>query len=404
MTIDNIQTVLWEQRLFSRLIASLVLLAIPIGVPQAQEVGSNFNHVPETIDFTYLEKANVDWIRVTPFILDYLDGKRPLKGAHGMDNIIEADKRGYKVAFGFRWDFKKRNMRVPAPNSRAEKRLFDQARKMLKLVGPHIDIFKLGNEPYLETLSVDLSKNADKQIPIIVFTQRLLSEVVEPLYANHPKWKRPDVYVGSMVWLYERKMQKNVAILGLIHFAETHPAIKGVALHIHARQADDIEASFTFLRQHLKHKPIIVPEFSLQRLHRSRLTEKLGTDKAGLAFARKYSRDPDMAMYEWYNHATRNTSQAQEWNDLLESRSWYPRNYMLRYYAAFEKYGVLLATYPLRFTRLPWLKPNSNTWFINPIFVTFPMTDKSGKPTEENPLSHQDFDTMVARGRAKLKE
>ncbi|MBC9796463.1 hypothetical protein IBL28_10810 [Sinomicrobium sp. FJxs] len=55
-------------------------------------------------------------------------------------------------------------MRIPAADSREEKELFDTASKILEVVGPYVDIFKLGNEPNLETVDQDMKKN-----PMAVF-------------------------------------------------------------------------------------------------------------------------------------------------------------------------------------------------------------------------------------------
>jgi hypothetical protein len=69
---------------------------------QAQELGLSFNHNPEIIDFDYVEKAQVKWIRSTPIIPDYVKGKLDVNDDEGLRKIVEAGERGYQVAFGFR--------------------------------------------------------------------------------------------------------------------------------------------------------------------------------------------------------------------------------------------------------------------------------------------------------------
>ena len=389
--------------ILARLIAALLLTA---GVARAQEIGSNFNHVPNDIDFDYLKKAGVDWIRTTPYILDYLDENCDIEHDPGLAKVIKAGELGYKVAFGFRWDFRKREMRIPAPGSAEEKRLFDFALRILAHVGPHVDIFKLGNEPIFETMRVDCRPNDDGKIPLVVFTQRLLEEAVLPFYAKHPEWKRPDIYVGSMVKLYDQKLRNIPAAISLMKLAHEHPQITGLAMHAHVNSEAAIEESFHFARRYVPKKPIIVPEFSLQPLYHNKLDEPLDATPAGEAFAKKYHRDPKWKMYQWFNYANRNQVAAQEWCDLLESRPWWPRNYLLKYYAVFEKYGVTLATYPLRFTQHPpgKLNPKWPCWFLNPIYFQAPMVDAKGEPVETNPLCFDDYQTILKKGQRKAHE
>ena len=75
----------------------------------SQQLGLNFNHNPENIDFKYVKKIDVKWIRITPRILDYTDGILNAETDTGIQKIVEAGKMGYNIAFGFRWDFKQKS-------------------------------------------------------------------------------------------------------------------------------------------------------------------------------------------------------------------------------------------------------------------------------------------------------
>lgn len=114
---------------------------------------------------------------------------------------------------------------MPAPGSEDETRYFQDAKKILERVGPYLDIFKLGNEPNLETLPEDLVRNEDGVVPLVRFTLRLLEEVVEPYYQSRPNLKRPDIYVGSFPRLFMPVEQESEGVRGMISFANENPAI-----------------------------------------------------------------------------------------------------------------------------------------------------------------------------------
>jgi hypothetical protein len=169
------------------------LACVACAAATAQEVGANFNHDPEIIDISLLRRVPVDWIRTTPYIFEYIKGEKRPDSGEGLGNVIRAHQAGYKIAFGFRWDFRKFGLRIPQPGSAEEKEYFGVARQILERVGPSIELFTLGNEPTLETMDADMQPDTSGAAPLVRFTQRLLTEVVEPCYRAHPGWKRPAV-------------------------------------------------------------------------------------------------------------------------------------------------------------------------------------------------------------------
>jgi len=368
----------------------------------AQEIGANFNHHPETIQIEYLKKTPVDWIRTTPYIFEYINGERNVDRDEGLGKVIEAQQQGFKIAFGFRWDFRKYKLRIPAPNSGEEKKYFEVALKLLQRMGPFISIFKLGNEPNLETLPADMQVNEEGIVPLVKFTERLLTEVVEPYYTAHPELKRPDVYTGSIPALFDKKVQENPAVIGLIKMANDYKAIKGLSVHAHIRDSAQMEALFTFVRKLLPAKPLIVPEFSLFQLYNLHRADILGDNKAGLAFVKKYGYQPSMKIYEWYDKVNTEKVTATEFEDMFYSRAWFPQHFMQTFYRYFQKYGVVLATYgyiaafePIETNK----KENTSTWFINRIY---PFTSIQSNPDGTyvgNPLWYDDFVAIVNRGK-----
>lgn len=384
-----------------RKISTAIIAMLP-AVVYAQEIGANFNHDPEIIDLVYLRKTPVEWIRTTPYIFQYIQGEKDPATEPGLQKVIDAKKAGYKVAFGFRWDFKKYKLRIPQPGSVEEKKYFATATAILDRVGAYIDMFKLGNEPNLETMEPDLRVNAEGVVPLVRFMERLLNEVVEPYYKRHSKLTRPDVYVGSLPALFEKEQQQKPGVAGLIKLAQENSRIKGLAIHLHISDSLDMDNAFRFVRAIMPHKPIIVPEFSLFRLYNRHVSDELGSSEAGISFAGKYHYPPGMKLYEWYSKANTEKVSAGEWADLFASRSWFPPHFMQTYYRYFQQYGVVLATYGYLSQSAP-AKVGSGTaiWFVNPIFPMkslLPQADGSYTP---NPLWFNDFIDIVSHGKKK---
>jgi hypothetical protein len=373
-----------------------------------QELGANFNHSPHNIDFEYLGKSTVDWIRTTPRVFQYINGRRDIDSDDGLAKLIEAGERGYRLAFGYRWDFRQHNVRVPPPGSAQESEYFEYARRMLERIGPHVQILKLGNEPTLETLEEDMLPGPDGRIPIVVFTERLLTEVVEPHYARHSDWKRPDVYVGSLVHLYTIKARESACNEALIALAHNNDAIHGLAVNLHIFGLRGIETSFRYIRERMPDKPLIVPEFSLHRLYQQRSNERLGETPAGKAFAEKYKRDPEWKMHEWYTMANTERVSSSEWLDLMLSRPWYPVHYLQSFFKHYRQYGVVLATYPIIQQHVTENAQEDNKlWFLNPIFCPISLQLEADGTYGRNPLAYNDFIDLVEAGRpaqASLKD
>lgn len=366
----------------------------------AQEYGSNFNHNPEIIDFDYLERVKVDWIRTTPRILDYVDGKLEVETDPGLGKVIEAGNRGYKVVFGFRWDFKMRRKRIPMPDSFEEKLLFLYATHILERVGPHTDIFTLGNEPNLETLPEDMTAGPEGVIPLVRFTERLMTEVVLPYYDRHREYALPKLYVGSLPALFEPKQQTIPGVSGLIRLAQRDDRIAGLALHLHISDTTEIDSAFQYARSIMPEKTIIVPEFSLHRLYKTRLTEALGGSPAGRQFAEKYGFDKELPLYKWYSRANTHRVTPQEWLAFFQSRDWYPEHYLQIYARKYKRYGVVLATFPLLQQSCPeQLTATSPAWFINPVFCQHSLTLDDQGDYARNPLVFDDFVNLVQRGK-----
>jgi hypothetical protein len=384
-----------------RKIFTAIMALLPATI-YAQEIGANFNHDPEIIDLGYLRKTPVEWVRTTPYIFEYIMGEKDPATEPGLQKVIEAGKAGYKVAFGFRWDFKRHKLRIPQPGAAEEKKYFAIAAAILDRVGAYVDVFKLGNEPNLETMEADLQVNAEGIVPLVRFTERLLNEVVEPYYRQHPQLTRPDVYAGSLPALFEEKQQQKPGVSGLIRLAQENSRIKGLAIHLHISDSLQMDSAFRFVRSIMPAKPIIVPEFSLFRLYNGHVSDELGSTEAGISFARKYHYQPGMKLYEWYSKANTERVSAAEWAELFASRAWFPPHFMQTYYRYFQRYGVVLATYGYLSQSAPAkVGPGTPVWFINPVFPMKSLQPQADGSYTANPLWFNDFVDIVDRGKKK---
>jgi hypothetical protein len=361
----------------------------------SQQLGLNFNHNPENIDFKYVKKIDVKWIRITPRILDYTDGKLNAETDTGIRKIVEAGKMGYNIAFGFRWDFKHRNLAMPEPGSAKEAEYFKTVDKILDRVGKYVDVFKLGNEPNLETIESDLQYNKENKVPLIVFTERLMDHVIE-YYKNHPSWNMPELYAGSLPALFEKVQQQKPGVYELIKFAQNRPEIKGFAIHLHIADTLQIPQVFKFVRTIMPEKPIIVPEFSLFRLYNKHFGDKIAASDRGAAFVKKYHLFPDIKIHEWLSLVNAGKIPHQQWEEMFLSQDWYPAHYLKTYYRYFTKYNVALATYPLLqqgFDKDVQVK--SASWFLNPLFLQKSFRLNSQREYYINPLSYLDFTSLL---------
>ncbi|UOE47454.1 hypothetical protein MTO98_23895 [Mucilaginibacter sp. SMC90] len=366
----------------------------------AQEIGANFNHDPEIIDINYLKKTPVEWIRTTPYIFEYINGRKDPATEIGLAKVIEAKKAGYKVAFGFRWDFKKYNLNIPAPGSEEEKKYFATVTAILTRVGGYIDILKLGNEPNLETKNDDLNLNKEGYVPLVKFTERLLTEVALPFYNAHPQYRKPDIYVGSLPALFESKQQNTPGVTGLIKLAQENNDIAGLAVHLHIADTLQIAGALDFVRSIMPLKPIIVPEFSMFRLYNQHVAEPIGDNPAGRAFLQKYHYADTLHLYQWYSIANTKKVSSTEWAELFGTRKWFTPHVMETYYRYFQKYGVVLATYGYLSQSAPAnVGPNTAVWFVNPIFACKSLIPDANGDCAANPLWYTDFINIVNKGK-----
>ncbi|TZF82274.1 hypothetical protein FW774_16450 [Pedobacter sp. BS3] len=363
----------------------------------AQQLGLNFNHNPENINFKYIAKTQVQWLRTTPRILDYVDGKLNLETDTAIQKVTEAGKKGYKIVFGLRWDFAQRKLAMPEPGSEREKTYFAAVDNILNRVGPYVNIFTLGNEPNLETIESDLQYNQEHQVPLVIFTRRLMHHVIS-FYKNHPGWKQPQLYAGSLPALFEKKQQQKPGVSELIKFAQNNKEITGLAIHLHIADTLQIAEAFRYVRTLMPDKPIIVPEFSLFRLYNKHFNDVIAASAKGQAFIKKYNLPQNLKVYEWLSLVNTGKIPYQQWEEMFLSQSWYIPHYLNTYYRYFKQNNVVLATYPLlQQGYVKRVTPASDSWFLNPLFLQKSFGLNSNGEFYTNPLVYTDYINLLQK-------
>lgn len=377
-------------------IAITFLLLIPLlgfAQPIETQLGANYNHDPELIENDMLARAGVRWVRVTPRFHNYLSGRIDPATDEGLQHVIDAKNAGYRVAFGFRFDFRANDERIPLPNSQREREVFDAIGAVLARVGGHLDIFTLGNEPDLETLDQDMVyQDAYQGIPLVVFTKRLLDEVVEPFYDRRPQFFRPKIYGGSTPKPFNTTIQNNQAVLGLMQMTQDDDRIAGYDLHFHITNFDEVDRGFEFVRSIIPDKPFLVTEFSMVHLYKQYISEPLNATEAGAAFAAEYGYDPTWKAYQWYTAVNSNKVTPEEFGAFFDSREWFIDGYLNYYREKFNEYGVYLATFPLIQQSAPLvINPTSPMWFINPVYMQVSLVRQEDGQLSANPLCVNEY-------------
>ncbi|MCX2575447.1 hypothetical protein [Pedobacter sandarakinus] len=380
-----------------KVVIVLLLTTLFLSKVSAQQLGLNFNHNPENIDLNYVKKLNVKLIRTTPRILDYVEGKLHPKTDTALQKVIDAGKMGYEIAFGFRWDFKARKQLMPLPDSAQEKEYFTVVDEILDRVAPYIKTFKLGNEPNLETMESDLQFNSNGNVPLVIFTNRLLQHV-RAYYQGHQQLKMPDFYAGSLPALFEKAQQEKPGVLGLIKLAQENADIKGLAVHLHIADTLQIDQALSFVRKLMPSKPIVVPEFSMFRLYNKHFGDLIASSKQGMTFIRQNNLPADLKVYEWLALANNGKVPYKQWLEMFSSQDWYVPHYLNTFYRYYQIYHVKWATYPLFQQGYEKdVKVTSASWFLNPLFLqkTFGFNDK--QEYYRNPLSYPDFIDLLGK-------
>lgn len=381
-----------------RLILGLGTSAIAGGAssPTRLELGANFNENLHAARRPTLDAAHVTWIRGFLPALEFIQGSRSLASDPGLTAFRAAAASGRKVALSLKWDFRRTNTRVPAPGSALERACFAWAREVVEHGRP--DLLLLNNEYFPDTLEPDTLPDAAGGIPMVGFLQRLSRQLHDAGLKSARGAPLP-LACGGFTRLDLPRMQQHPSVLALLGWLATSPEHEYVSLHLHQRSLAQFTAALQFVRGHVRHKPLVVTEFSLVWAYQEHLGQPVAASAAGRHFAREHGLAPAMTVLEYLNTALAQPVPEVQWHAFLNSQTWYNPGFLEQSCRLMEEHGVVLATYAFLSETSgarAKLKPGDPPWRLNPIFAE----RFARSPDPSRPAINPDFfASFVARQR-----
>ena len=341
------------------------LLSGICGVSHATpEIGANANGKPTNLLESELDATNTRWIRAFVHFFDVHGGKTDLATDEEIQHLKSlAQMSKYKLILSVRWDFKKNDIDIPAPNTERWYEYLTTYRPILAELAPFADIVVPTNEPMWETKSSDrVFNSAQGHIPAVAFYNKLAS--VTNNWRNNSGYPFK-IFVGAFNRLEVANNAVAPDVVEMINFAKNNSWIDGIDVHAHHDSFADFQANFAKARQLLgSGKDIISTEFSLVALWQ----QKYG-DKVGNTFTDQYGYPRSMTMLEYFNMARVNQVPKAEWDDLLRDKSWWPKDMFTQFYQIFDDYGVTHGTYGFKNNQIKnEIKSTDAAWFLNNIY------------------------------------
>jgi hypothetical protein len=318
-----------------------------------------------------LDATGVKWIRGFLPAGEFLDGRRSLATDPGIAAFRAAAASGRKLAITLKWDFVRSKWRVPAVDSDAEKKALAWAIDVARATKP--DLLLLVNETFIDTEPADLQPGPDGVIPMVRFLQRLAARV-HGEQLRTPSGQPLPVSCGGFTRLDRAENRNHPATRALLPWLATSSDLSHVNFHLHQADLAQFESAVKFLHEQMPERPLVVTEFSLVWAYRSHMSDRLGADDAGRAFAKKFARPTGQTVADYLSHAAREPIREEELHAFLASRTWFDPDSLEKCCRLMEQNGVVLATYaylqaasgleraksPVRDTQPPWR--------LNPIF------------------------------------
>ena len=348
-------------------------------------LGANFNeHLtaarPAALD---LALSPAGWVRGFLPAHEFLAGDRDLATDPGLATFHAAAAGGRHVALTLKWDFKRRDWRVPTPDSSLEQRCFAWAVEVARTGRP--DLLLLVNETFIDTPDEDLRPDATGTIPFVRFLQRLAAHVAAADLTGPDGHPLP-LGAGGFTRLHSRAMQEHPATRALLPWLASSPDLHYVNFHLHHESLADFDAALTFAREALADRPFVITEFSLVWAFRDGLGQALGATPAGRAFCARFNREPNQLARDYLSAAATNPVSETELHAFLRSTTWFDPDFLARACQLMTARGVTLATYAylqeasgLERAGSP-LRPDTPPWRLNPVFqerhATVPDADR----------------------------
>ena len=335
------------------------------------ELGANFNEHLHVATLPELDATGVRWIRGFLPAGEFLDGRRMLQSDAGVATFRAAAATGRKLAITLKWDFKRSKWRVPAPKSEDEHNAFAWAVAVVRETKP--DLLLLVNEVFIDTEETDLVPGADGGIPMVRFLQRLAAHI-DAAALKAPSGAPLSVSCGGFTRLDRAEMRNHPATRALLRWLASTPHLTHVNFHLHQTDLAQFESAVQFMRAQVPSRPLVVTEFSLVWAYRAHVSDRLGIDRTGRAFAKSYKRAPDQTVAQYLSAAAREPVAEEELHAFLASRSWFDPQSLEKCCRLMEQNGVTLATYAylqassgLERAKSP-VGDTQPPWRLNPIF------------------------------------
>lgn len=376
----------------------LFLLFISYAIPsEAQVLGANYNEGLNEINSSDITRGKTRWVRafVPVTKLVNINNSGVITGINttaisGLSadltkfknlTSLKIDNVNVKLILSLKYDFKFRSVGVPDVNSQETTYLVDATKALMQTSGiaAASSIVVIGNEPMFETELADAEKLRKLYLRLI--------DKLDAWKAENSTWKY-QIYIGAINRASD--LATNDILNKLVVIANSNSKVTGLDAHIHYLKSSEIVNDLKTLRETKKvTKPIIVTEFSPQRLLAAHFNDNLGT------WGTQNGYSSTLKVYSWLNGlinraATDGVKNQNEVNSYFNAQSWYTKDFMRVFYKAFCTYKVSVATYGITRNAGGTLTATSAAWVLNPVFnkALFGTTNNQNRT---NPLVWRTF-------------
>lgn len=236
-------------------------------------------------------------------------------------------------------------------------------------VWDNVDKIVVGNEPFIE------SKSTERGKALSDFYIEMAKKVKS---YRDSKTNKPDIYIGSFDNQYIDTKQKIVGVITLLDYAKNTSWIKGVDMHIHGNNIEEIKTAMDYVNSKIDTKKIIITEYSLMKYWRAQMGSNIPS-----TFATTYNKSKTLKNWEYINSCLQNPVSRVEWVDFLskstcfESRKKYLSNSYNDYFKKYSNFEI--ATYAILQTQ-PSLGASTDPWLLNGLFANKTVNLLNGKP------------------------
>lgn len=374
-----------------RLLCFLALAAGHLAAAPLQ-LGANFNEHLAAAKPELLKAGNPGWVRGFLPASGFLSGRKKLTDDPGVKAFLAAREDGRKIAITIKWDFQKKHIRVPAPDSPREKECFDFATRVASELRP--DLFLLVNEVHIDTMPEDMKPGGDGTIPMVRFLQRLTTHVhslKDNLGGDGPPLR---LSCGGFTRMDQRRMREHPANLALLEWLAATKELDAVNFHLHHNNLEEFEEALSFVRGKVPEKPFVITEFSIVWHYKRQLARPIGASPAGKRFAETRGMSPETTVRDFLNDCVRKPVPESVMHDFLASQPWDDPQFLRKSCELMEKHGVILATFAYAqgaSGNARPMKADGTPWILNPIFFNALATSDDPSRPATRPGFYQEF-------------